>query len=86
MYDETKTNKPTDRLRDGLLEAAIWANPSKDGNGQRYSVEFTRRYQAGDGEWQTSRTFSNAELLRLAYLATQAYGRINQLRSTDQAA
>lgn len=75
------TNKPTETIRDGLLQATIWKNEAEKGS--FYSAQLTRRYQDEAGNWQDSDSFSGAELLRIAQLATQAYGRIAALRRAE---
>ncbi len=68
---DKKTNKPVRTLTDGGLRAAIWRKESK--NGDFYAVTFSRRYKRGEGEFDTSYSFSGSELLRLAKMAEQAY-------------
>ena len=75
-----ETNKPQDTIRDGRLKAVIWGNPLQDGEGLRYSVDFILSYQDGNGDWQDTRSFGNAELLRIQRLAGKAYDRIGELR------
>ena len=75
-------DKPTDTLRDGRLKATIWKNAGESGN--FYTVTFTRSYQDAAGDWKDSESFSGAELLRIAHLATRAYDRTNALRQSDR--
>ncbi len=77
----TTTNKPIDRLRDGSLKATIWANPHEQGI--RYSVELSRTYKDDAGNYQDARSFSGAELLRIAHLAGKAYDRVSALRQSQ---
>ena len=77
-------NKPIDTLRDGRLKATIWKNPGESRS--FYSVNLTRTYQDGAGNYQDSDSFSNSELLRIARLAGQAYDRVNELRAADREA
>ncbi len=78
---QSQTNQPKARIRDGLMEAAIWENPKQDGEGVRHSAEFSRSYRDSKGDWHSSSTFSNGELLRLARLAEKAYDKIGELRA-----
>ena len=77
----TSTNKPVDTIRDGALKATIWANPYKEGDGLRYSVELVRSYTDNDGNWHDTNSFGNGELLRVARLTGKAYDRIGELRA-----
>ena len=77
----TTTNKPIDRLKDGALKATIWANESQ--KGVFYSVEFSRNYKDEHDHYQDSKSFSGAELLRVAHLAAKAYDRISILRQSE---
>ena len=74
-------NKPTATLRDGPLKATIWKQNSEKGT--FYRVNFTRGYRDKDGNWQDSDSFSGAELLQIAHLATKAYAATSDLRAHD---
>lgn len=76
------TNKPTATLRDGSLKATIWHQ--KTDQGGFYRVTFVRGYRDDDGMWHDSDSFSGAELLRLAHLATRAYDETRGLRVEDR--
>jgi len=73
------SNQPFKTLRDGSIKATIWENATNDGE-VFYSVDFVRGYKDKEGNWQDSTSFSGAELLRVANLATQAYNVILQAR------
>lgn len=73
----TTTNKPIDKLRDGLLTATIWRNIGDDGK-SRYSVTILRSYKKGDA-WKETSSFSRNELLRVSHLAGKAYDRIAEI-------
>ena len=78
-----KTNtKPIDTIRDGALKASIWANqPKAEDKAPFYSVRITRTYTDDQGNFHDSDSFSGSELLRVARLANQAYGRTSELRA-----
>ena len=76
----TEKTKPADTLRDGSIKATIWKNSSEKGD--FYGVEFSRTYKSGE-EFRDSKSFSGAELLRLAYLAQRAYQQVADLRAAD---
>ncbi len=78
----TQTNQPIERLRDGKVQASIWRNEKE--NGVFYSVEFTRSYKIDD-QYHKSTTFSGSEILKVIYLAQQAYTRIAYMRIKDRA-
>lgn len=74
--------RPTDTLRDGALKATIWRRQTDDG--AFYSVNLTRTYTDADGAYQHSDSFSGAELLRIARLASRAYDRVIALRHDER--
>lgn len=78
-------NKPIDTFRDGALKATIWRNAAQDG-GVRYTVDLARTYKGSDGQLRDTHSFSGAELLRIALLATQAYWEIVRLKGADRIA
>ncbi len=77
-------NKPTATLRDGRIKATIWKQDSEKGG--FFRVNFTRGYKDDAGNWHDSDSFSGAELLRIAYLATKAYEATADLRSQQDRA
>jgi len=74
--------KPIDTLRDGLLKATIWKNEGE--KGPFFTVNLTRTYQDGAGNYHDSDSFSGTELLRIARLAGHAYDRVGELRQADR--
>lgn len=64
------TQKPSNRIRRGKLEVAIWENESK--NGPFYRAKFSRTYKGADGKLQNSSSFASSELGDLALLAILA--------------
>lgn len=64
------TTKPSNRIRRGRLEAAIWENTSK--NGVFYRAKFSRSYRDTEGKLKSSDSFGSSELGDLALLAIQA--------------
>lgn len=71
------SDKPIEKLNDGLITAAIWRNYSD--KGEHYSVSLSRAYKHGD-DWKRTSSFSSRELLRVSVLAMRAYQRIGELR------
>lgn len=84
----TKNNKPIDTLRDRELKATIWKNFGSKGT--FFTVELSITYTDDQGEYQTSHSFSQDQLLRIGRLADMAYTviaqRYSQLTTTDQEA
>jgi len=64
------SNQPTFTYRIGSLSATIWENQTNDRT--YYRTEIVRRYQDKDGNWQTSSSFGQDELLNVAKLAERA--------------
>lgn len=60
------SKQPANKLRLGLITATIWDN---DGF---YSVDLARSYKDNTGQWQSSASFSHADLLNLSKLAQRA--------------
>lgn len=77
----TTTTKPAATIRDGSLKATVWRN--KGEKGDFHSVRFTRTWRDDQGTFHDSDSFSGAELLRLAHLATKAYDQLASLRETS---
>jgi hypothetical protein len=76
----TTNTKPAATIRDGALKATIWRNTGD--KGEFHSVRFTRTWKDEQGHYHDSDSFSGAELLRLAHLATKAYDQLASLRQT----
>jgi hypothetical protein len=77
----TTNTKPAATIRDGALKATIWRNTGD--KGEFHSVRFTRTWKDEQGHYHDSDSFSGAELLRLAHLATKAYDEFASLRQTS---
>ena len=75
--------KPIETLRDGSLSATIWKNESE--KGAFFSVQLTRVYEDQHGNLHDSNSFTGAELLRIANLATKAYELTSSLRREEKA-
>jgi hypothetical protein len=60
------SNQPDHKVKIGLITATIWNN---DGF---HSVDFTRSYKNGDGEWKNTTSFAQGDLLNLAKCAERA--------------
>jgi hypothetical protein len=70
---------PVAKLQDGLLNLAIWERETDKGN--FYTVTIERRYKNRDGEWASTQSLGEDDLLSMAELMRQAYKEIKHLRS-----
>lgn len=77
----TTTTKPAATIRDGAIKATIWRN--KGEKGDFHSVRFTRTWKDEQGNYHDSDSFTGAELLRVAHIATKAYEQLASLRQTQ---
>lgn len=72
--------KPEIKFRDGRLTATIWKNEAmKPDSGEVtefYSVDLKRSFKDKNDEWQETSSFTGADLLKVANLATAAYNHI----------
>ena len=69
--------QPAEEIRIGSVKAAIWKNEGD--NGVYFTVTFQRLYRTGDGAWQSTMGFGQADLLVLAKVADAAHTRLQQL-------
>lgn len=76
------SDKPIEKLRDGLITATIWRNQTQGGD--MYAVSIIRSYKADD-DWKQSTSYTPRETLRVANLARRAYDRIEQLKAEAKA-
>ena len=69
--------KPAFTLRDGTLKATIWKNDSD--KGPWFSIDFTRGYRT-NGQWHDTHSIRGDDLLKLAFLAQEAYAKHLELK------
>lgn len=60
------SNLPAHKIKLGLTTATIWNN---DGS---YSVDITRSYKTGEGEWKNTSSLFHSDLLNVAKCAERA--------------
>lgn len=77
--NEAKKNEPADRIRIGRIEAALWKNTGD--NGDWYSVTLARNYEASDGKWRSTSSFSGADLIVAAEVLRLAHDRTRELQA-----
>lgn len=70
------SNLPAHKIKLGLTTATIWNN---DGN---YSVDITRSYKDGQGEWKNTSSLFHSDLLNAAKCADRAEIWISRQLST----
>ena len=78
----SEQNKPAARINLYPVSAVIWRNQTA--KGASYSVTFERSYKDQSGNFQTSTSFSGAELLLLAKAADLAHSEVIKLRASDR--
>ncbi len=78
-----KGKPPVAKLRNGLLNASIWAHVTDKGT--FYNVTFERRYRDAKGDWKSTQSFDRSSLLKLAKLADQAETEIARLMAMEAA-
>jgi hypothetical protein len=74
--------QPAEEIRIGSVKAAIWKNEGD--NGVYFTVTFQRLYRTGDGAWQSTMGFGQADLLVLAKVADAAHTRLQQLIAAER--
>jgi hypothetical protein len=66
IVNNTETRQPTASKQFDRVHAAIWRQDKNEGGGEAwYSVSITRRYQDGNGQWQSSNQYSSRDLPHL---------------------
>ena len=83
MTNTETPRQPAFTFRDGSLKATIWRNAGE--KGPWYSTDFVRAYKT-DAGFEDTRSFGERDVLRVAFLAQQAHGKVLELRAADKAA
>jgi hypothetical protein len=78
------TKKPASKVSLYPIKAAIWRNEGKDR--AYYSATFERSYKDDAGNWKSSSSFNEGDLLLLAKAADLAHSEILKLRANDKQA
>ncbi len=74
--------RPEITLADGNIKASIWKRESEKGS--FYVTDFTKTYRDERGDYQNSRSFTGADLLKLSELSRQAYQQSRELYYRDR--
>lgn len=70
------SNLPAHKVKIGLITATIWNNENS------YSVDISRSYKNGEGDWKRTSGFFQSDLLNVAKCAERAEIWINRQVST----
>jgi len=76
------TTKPAATIRHGNLKCVVWRNESD--KGPWYVADLLRTFKSESGFQETSKV-NGDDLLRVAFLATQAYAQVLELKAQDKA-
>ncbi|WP_437186744.1 hypothetical protein SH668x_000095 [Planctomicrobium sp. SH668] len=76
-------NGPAATLRQGNLKCVIWRNQGE--RGAWYNAELVRTFKDESGYHDTNKIPAD-DLLRVAFLAQQAFGKVQELRAGDREA
>ena len=83
----TEKKLPVKKIRDGLIEAAIWRNETDKGH--FYSASITNAFVEhvdNNDIYHSSNNYTDTELLQLRRIADKAYDAIVELRQAEKAA
>ena len=79
----TSSNEPVARVKDGMLQIAIWKNESEKGRGFYSTSAVQRSYKDDAGNYHETTSLSGTQLLQAARLYAQAYDRIRDLEEAN---
>ena len=78
----TSPQRPTDTIRLGAVQAAIWRNES-DGR-INYNITLERLYRDEEGNWKSSTSFGRDDCLRIGKVLDRTETRIFELQAQDR--
>ena len=79
-----QTNQPAAKINYLGVEATIWGNRKKDGDGIRYSVTYSRNYKDDGDQWQSTHSLSELDNLKMGVLYLRVAERIAELKASDR--
>ena len=82
MTEQTK--QPAAKINYLGVDAAIWGNRKKDGEGVRYSVTYSRNYKDTADQWKSTRSLSELDNLKMGVLYLRVAERISKLKANDR--
>lgn len=80
-----QTNQPAAKINYLGVEATIWGNRKKDGEGIRYSVTYSRNYKDAEDQWQSTHSLSELDNLKMGILYLRVAEKITDLKASDRA-
>jgi hypothetical protein len=80
--EKPETKPPVAKLRVGLITASIWERATEKG-GTFHAVTFERRYRDAEGNWKSSHSYDEQDLLALAKLSDLAHTKIIEARDVE---
>jgi hypothetical protein len=78
----SNASKPAARVTMYPITAAIWRNETA--KGAAYSVTVQRSYKNAEGEWKSSDSLNESDLLLAAKVLDLAHTEISKLRASDR--
>lgn len=83
--DNDGKNRPIERVRLGVIQAAIWKNETDKGT--MFNVTFERSFRdKNTEEWRNTSSFGRDDLPVVEKVAARAYARIHALQGADRKA
>ena len=80
----SNNSKPAAKVTLYPITAAIWRNDTAKGSA--YSVTVQRSYKNAEGEWKSSDSLNEGDLLLAAKVLDLAHTEISKLRASDRQA
>jgi hypothetical protein len=80
----SSTSKPAAKITMYPITAAIWRNETA--KGPAYSVTVERSYKDAEGNWKSSGSLNESDLLLTAKVLDLAHTEISKLRANDRQA
>ena len=78
----SNATKPAAKVTMYPITAAIWRNETAKGSA--YSVTIQRSYRNAEGEWKSSDSLNESDLLLAAKVLDLAHTEISKLRASDR--
>lgn len=79
----TNSNEPVARIKDGLLQIAIWKNESEKGRPFYSTSAVQRSYKDDAGNYHETTSLSGTQLIQAARLYGLAYDQVRELEEAD---
>lgn len=79
----TNSNEPIARVKDGLLQIAIWKNTTEDKRVFYSTSAVERSYKVDEKNYNVTNSLSGTQLLQAGRLYALAYNQIRELEEAD---